>query len=293
MWFSCDVPNMFEAEIEYNRLLIFTLYARDFLRLLSSHSHFMSLTDFMHLSFLLHAPLLARPPFVSALEVAAKLKLRGANAEDLWPRILTFDALAEEHLTLALKYKSTNGGKGDDDDEDDEEDEGLSVGLGVVKAERPPPERLRGKPVPSEGRLARLASQRIAFERRRTAAASPSSSTSAVEGGSGNFHQQMVPSNRRRRASSARMASNASMSASGQRAPTGAMVEMKTAPGAAEEAARDNIIIEDDDQGFDWKIVAKGELEVLQLTKVAIPAVLLEIRDNGPRLKTWQKKKPK
>lgn len=222
------------------------------------------------------------------------MKLRGANAEDLWPRILTFDALAEEHLTLALKYKCTGGGgKGDDDndDNDDGEEEGLSVGFGVVKAERPPPERLRGKPVPSETRLARLAAQRIALERECTPTTESSSSHDATDFGSSN--QQVASTNRRRRASSRMNTSSTSKSAPGQIVSSQAIVELKATPGAAVEAAEDDVLVEKDDQGFDWKDVAKGELSVLQLTKVAIPAVLLEIRDNGPRLKTWQKKIPK
>ena len=239
----------------------------------------------------MYSPVLAPPPSpFPALEVAAKLKLRGANAEDLWPRILTFDALAEEHLTLALKYKSASGGGKDNDDNDDDDEEGLSVGLGVVKAERPPPERLRGKPVPSETRLARLAAQRVALERQRTAAG-PTPSHDATDFGSSN--QQMASTNRRRRTSSRMNTSSASTSAPGQKASSQAYMETKVTPGAETGATIGDTSIEDDDQGFDWKVVAKGELSVLQLTKVAIPAVLLDIRDNGPRLKTWQKKKPK
>jgi hypothetical protein len=195
--------------------------------------------------------------FQPALDVSAKLSLRGADAEDLWPRVLALDALAEEHFCRALKASALAA----------DDDEGLTVGLGVIVAERPPPERLRGEPVPSESRLARLAAQRAAQRRRTAAGPGPG-------GGQPTGRSFSAAAVRRR---STTNANSASASAAGYEAA------------AATVAAAEKV--EDDDEGLGWAVVGGGELAVLRLTKVAIPAELLKIRDNGPRLKTWQKKK--
>jgi hypothetical protein len=205
-------------------------------------------------------PLVVLVSFHPALDVSAKLSLRGADAEDLWPRVLALDALAEEHFCRALKAPALAA----------DDDQGLPVGLGVIVAERPPPERLRGEPVPSESRLARLAAQRTAQRRRTAAGPGPGPGP-----GGGQPTGRSLSAAALRRRSTMTAANSAPV----------AGCEAAAATAAAAEAA------EDDDEGLGWAVVAGGELAVLRLTKVAIPAELLEIRDNGPRLKTWQKKK--
>lgn len=206
-------------------------------------------------------PLVVLVSFHPALDVSAKLSLRGADAEDLWPRVLALDALAEEHFCRALKAPALAA----------DDDQGLPVGLGVIVAERPPPERLRGEPVPSESRLARLAAQRTAQRRRTAAGPGPGPGPGGGQPTGRSFSAAAV----RRRSTT--NANSASASAAGYEAA------------AATVAAAEKV--EDDDEGLGWAVVGGGELAVLRLTKVAIPAELLKIRDNGPRLKTWQKKK--